>query len=337
MEMSLPHRDDFFCRIYLAQEPIVFRNVLPVIAPDKLLGQMTRLAGERIVPVRHAGAEAEGTLFSAPAAASGEPPIRATAALGPMRLADFISQLRRASTDAAGAVWCVESASIPETLPELASLFQFPLAEPAFLFAGSPRLWVSATSQFGPLHFDRPHNFGCLYAGTKRLTLFPPRMLPDLYVGPLDDSPVDTPMSLVDLRAPDLERFPRFAAAWDDRREVELHAGDVVYIPASWWHAVESQGTTVFVNYWWHTQPLAQLQACELTFFEALRTLRRLPKYLREPYRVLFETFVFERHGDPCAHLALDQQGIGGEPTAEGDIRLERVIAALQNRMGRDG
>ena len=51
----------------------------------------------------------------------------------------------------------------------------------------------------------------------------------------------------------DLERYPLYRVAERQRMELILEPGDALYIPALWWHAVESLDTTVSVNFWWRS------------------------------------------------------------------------------------
>ena len=60
-------------------------------------------------------------------------------------------------------------------------------------------------------------------------------------------------MSPVDILNPDLERFPLFTRA--RRLECTLTPGDVLFMPAFWWHEVQSQPDTrenrnMAVNFW---------------------------------------------------------------------------------------
>ena len=66
----------------------------------------------------------------------------------------------------------------------------------------------------------------------RRFTLFAPELVDRLYIGPLDLTPAGQPISLVDLAAPDLARFPRFAEALPQAQVVTLEPGDALFIPA---------------------------------------------------------------------------------------------------------
>ena len=60
-------------------------------------------------------------------------------------------------------------------------------------------------------------------------------------------------MSPVDIEDPDLDRFPRFADA--RRMHCSLGPGDVLFMPAFWWHEVQSfpdslERRNLAVNFW---------------------------------------------------------------------------------------
>ena len=57
-------------------------------------------------------------------------------------------------------------------------------------------------------HFDLAQNLACVVAGRRRFTLFLPEQLPNLYIGPIDFTPAGPPVSMVDLEAPDHDRYP---------------------------------------------------------------------------------------------------------------------------------
>ena len=71
--------------------------------------------------------------------------------------------------------------------------------------------------------------------------------------GPFDFTLAGTPVSMVSLDEPDLERYPRFADALAAAEAAELEPGDALYIPYLWWHGVKSlEPFNVLVNYWWN-------------------------------------------------------------------------------------
>lgn len=191
------------------------------------------------------------------------------------------------------------------------------------------RLWLG-NAITTPTHLDEWHNIGCVVAGRRRFTLFPPEQIANLYIGPLDYAPTGAPMSLVRLDQPDFGRFPRFRAALAAAQTAELRPGDALYIPPLWWHHVESlEPFNVLVNYWWHVQGGTAVGAA--SGFDGLLVsilnLRALPPEARAAWRALFEHYVF---GDPEAvtgHIPPHRHGLLG-PLAPADAqRLREQVA----------
>jgi len=185
-------------------------------------------------------------------------------------------------------------------------------------------------------HFDMSDNVHCVAVGAKRFTFFPPEQLPNLYVGPLDLMWAGLPTSLVKVAAPDLGRYPRFAAAWAAAETADLEPGDAVFIPNLWWHDVESlEAVNVSMNYWWFDgtrgggEPFAAMA-------HALLAITPLPESRRELWRRMFEHFVFQTEGDPAPYLPADRRGILGPltPALEDYLRTQ-LMRSLTKPMPR--
>ncbi|HEX8783923.1 MAG TPA: cupin-like domain-containing protein, partial [Steroidobacteraceae bacterium] len=127
--------------------------------------------------------------------------------------------LRYAGHPGAPAV-AVQSALIRDCLPGFAAANPLPVADPS----AQPRIWLG-NAVTTPTHLDEWFNIGVVVLGRRRFTLFPPAQIGNLYVGPLDYAPTGAPMSLVQLHAPDFERFPRFREALANARSAELAPG----------------------------------------------------------------------------------------------------------------
>jgi hypothetical protein len=113
------------------------------------------------------------------------------------------------------------------------------------------RLWIGNASSVAA-HNDPIDNVAVVVAGRRHFTLFPPESEDDLYMGPRHPTPAGTPVSMVHVSAPDLDRYPRFAAALEAGQEAELVAGDAIFIPKDWFHHVQSlERFNMLVNYWW--------------------------------------------------------------------------------------
>lgn len=163
-------------------------------------------------------------------------------------------------------------------------------------------IWIGNRTRIAA-HQDLPHNLACVAAGRRRVTLFPPDQLANLYIGPLDFTPAGQPVSLVDFSAPDLQRHPRFAEAMRHARVAELGPGDAVFIPSMWWHHVEAlEPFNVLVNYWWREAP-AWMDTPMNTLMYALMTLRDLPPEERRTWQEVFRHYVFEPGEDTAGHI----------------------------------
>jgi hypothetical protein len=177
----------------------------------------------------------------------------------------------------------------------------------------SPKLWIGNAGTVAP-HYDLQENVACVAVGHRRFVIFPPEQLPNLYVGPLENSPAGTPISMVDLSAPDLAKYPRFAEALEQAQVAELGPGDAIYIPFMWWHGVQALDRfNVLVNYWWddHAQPgqvhpLTALMVARLAFFS-------MTDQQRSHWQEMFDHYIFSPAGNPLAHLPESARGLFGE------------------------
>jgi hypothetical protein len=200
---------------------------------------------------------------------------------------------------------------IPERLPGFEIENSIDLPGPSI-----PGLWVGNQSVVAA-HFDLYENIACVVGGHRRFTLFPPDQVRNLYIGPIELTPAGVPISLVDLDAPDLTRFPRFEQALAAAEVAELEPGDAIYIPYLWWHHVRALDRfNVLVNYWWSDAKSQLASPLELLMM-GLVAMRDLPPTYREAWRGLFDHWVFQTHGDPAEHMPRDRRGALGETTRD--------------------
>lgn len=192
-------------------------------------------------------------------------------------------------------------------------------------------IWIGNRTRIAA-HQDVPDNIACVVAGRRRVTLFPPEQLQNLYIGPLDYTPAGQAISLVDFHAPDLERFPRFAEAMRHAQVAELGPGDAVFIPSLWWHHMEGlDAFNVLVNYWWRQTP-AWMDTPMNALMLAIMTVRDLPPAQRAAWQDVFRHYVFEAGDDTASHIPDNARGALA-PMDEDRVRSLR--ARLLQRLDR--
>ncbi len=192
-------------------------------------------------------------------------------------------------------------------------------------------IWIGNRTRISA-HYDLPDNLACIGAGHRRFTLFPPGQQHNLYVGPIDLTPAGQPISLVDFRNPDLERFPRFAEALEHAQVAEMAPGDAIFVPSMWWHHVEAlDGFNVLVNYWWRQSP-DWMDTPNNALMHALMTVRDLPLSQRAAWAELFRHYVFEADAETAAHIPEAARGL----LAPFDDDASRMVRAqLLKRLNR--
>ncbi|MEZ0242926.1 MAG: cupin-like domain-containing protein [Sphingomonas sp.] len=220
----------------------------------------------------------------------------------------------------------VQSEVIPKLLPGFTDANHIDLIDRAI----EPRIWIGNSIRVAT-HFDLMENIGVVVLGRRRFTVFPPEQLSNLYMGPLELTPAGTPVSMVDLANPDLDRYPLFAEAAKHAQVAELEPGDGIYLPFHWWHAVDSLArVNAFVNYWWNSAQPGLGKPYD-ALLQSLYTFRAMPDEHRAVWRMVFETFVFPETGDPVPYLPDHAKGVLGPPTPE---KLERMRATLKQMLG---
>lgn len=183
-------------------------------------------------------------------------------------------------------------------------------------------IWIGTRTCIAA-HNDLPNNLAVCAVGQRRFTLFPPEQFSNLYLGPLENTPAGRPVSMVNLRNPDFNAYPRFRTALAQAQVAELAPGDALYIPSLWWHHVEGLAPfNALVNYWWRDVPHF-LGKPEHALFHAILAVRDLPDAEKHRWRALFDHYVFENGADVTNHLPEAGRGILAPLTAEtaGQIR----------------
>jgi hypothetical protein len=125
------------------------------------------------------------------------------------------------------------------------------------------KLWLGGKGLITPLHYDPVETFHWVIRGAKRFLCYPPGVA-RYYPYPSDsDAPF---ISRVDPDDPRPGQFPRFQRA--AALELTVGAGELLYLPAFWWHQVYSRGAlNLSLNFVW--------------FASGTRNLRHFRQYLR--------------------------------------------------------
>lgn len=117
---------------------------------------------------------------------------------------------------------------------------------------GPPRFWLGPAGTVTPLHCDYDDNVFAQIWGRKRIFLAPPHHDEFLYVREANPLLFGSPF---DPEAPDFERYPlaRRAALID----CLVEPGDMLYVPAGWYHQVSALTFSLSSNRWARGMPLA--------------------------------------------------------------------------------
>lgn len=132
-------------------------------------------------------------------------------------------------------------ADIGKDYPSLACDVKVPQFFPAENFFSSVFRLASAGVQLWT-HYDIMDNILIQIHGRKKVVLFSPKDISYMYL-------IGDKSAVIDIDDPDLDRFPNFQLA--TKYECYLEPGDILYIPALWFHNVTSVDPGIAVNMFW--------------------------------------------------------------------------------------
>jgi hypothetical protein len=117
-------------------------------------------------------------------------------------------------------------------------------------------LWIGPANVTSPLHFDPLDNFIVQIVGRKRVFLLDKSVDPDrLYAGEVHGQQSNTSAVPVYNGKFDATKYPKFQNVLDHPNQnvlsSELNAGDVLFVPSKWWHALVALEYSISVNIWW--------------------------------------------------------------------------------------
>jgi hypothetical protein len=115
---------------------------------------------------------------------------------------------------------------------------------------GPPRFWLGPAGTVTPLHCDYDDNIFAQVWGSKRIFLAPPHHDAFLYPRQANAVLFGSPF---DPEHPDFERFPLARQA--SIVECTVHPGDMLYVPAGWYHQVRALTFSLSANRWARAVP----------------------------------------------------------------------------------
>ena len=188
-----------------------------------------------------------------------------------------------------------------------------------------PTMWIGNRACVAP-HYDIHDNLACVVAGQRKFTVFPPEQINNLYPGPALNAPGGVPVSMVDINKPDLDLYPNYAKAEAAAMNAVLEPGDGIFIPALWWHGVDSlQDLNILVNYWWGGDTKTKVSPND-SLLHSMMSIANLDQKKRQAWQQYFNYYVFKTNDDPKAHLPNDLKDIVADLSPEQEAELRKFL-----------
>ncbi|XP_037358178.1 bifunctional peptidase and (3S)-lysyl hydroxylase JMJD7 isoform X2 [Talpa occidentalis] len=182
---------------------------------------------------------------------------------------------------------------LPQLLPDLEP--HVPWASEALgKMPDAVNFWLGEAAAVTSLHKDHYENLYCVVSGEKHFLLHPPSDRPfipyELYTPAtyqltdegffkvVDEEAMEkVPWIPLDPLAPDLARYPCYSQAQALRCTVR--AGEILYLPALWFHHVQQSHGCIAVNFWYDME-----YDLKYSYFQLLDSLTRASGLEMEPW-----------------------------------------------------
>lgn len=112
-------------------------------------------------------------------------------------------------------------------------------------------MWFGPSGTQSPLHTDPDDNFLCQIVGTKYVRLYHPDHGHALHANGTNTSQID----LANIGRRQQSDHDDDAIRTLPFVDGTLSSGDMLFIPQSMWHYVESLSVSISVNFWWRYHP----------------------------------------------------------------------------------
>ena len=114
-----------------------------------------------------------------------------------------------------------------------------------------PKFWLSKKNTITKLHRDTADNLIIQIYGIKKWTIYPLNMQDFLYfTNTLPIQSYSSQRSLVDIKNPDLIKYPLFNHIKNYKLEIMMYPGDLLFLPLGFAHEVETITDSIMFNYW---------------------------------------------------------------------------------------
>ncbi len=220
----------------------------------------------------------------------------------------------------------LQAIQVNQVLPRFKARNPLPLLDKSI----NPTMWVGNRAMVAP-HYDIHDNIACVVAGSRKFTLFPPQQINNLYPGPMLNAPGGVPVSMLDINSPDLDLYPNYRQAAEVGQQATLEPGDGIFIPALWWHGVESlHNLNILVNYWLGGDTKTNISPND-SLLHSMLSIANLDPHKRRAWQHFFNYYVFKTMDDSTQHLPPDLKDIVADITPEQEAELrEFLIKQLQ-------
>ncbi|XP_064629120.1 lysine-specific demethylase 8-like [Lineus longissimus] len=155
-------------------------------------------------------------------------------------LQEYVDDLLKENSRSKNSYLAVQNLNL--AFPELQD--DVPLPEYVGKIHCGPYMWIARKGHYEYCHTDPDDNFLVMIKGTKQLRLFgldTEHMYPNIH-----GSKGKTLQSQINVEEPDLEKFPEFKNA--TCHHCVLSPGEMLFIPAFWWHQVTSLDVCISIN-----------------------------------------------------------------------------------------
>ena len=159
-----------------------------------------------------------------------------------MSVKEYINAIVKKSSK--GKVYA-QQISILTTLPELKEELKFMDYIPNNSIH-SANIWFGPGGNTSLLHFDGANNFFIQLLGDKKISLYSPKYFYSLY--PSSWMSKACYLSQVNPANPDYTKYPNILKV--PKIELTVPRGNILFLPAYWWHQVYSINTSISVNIW---------------------------------------------------------------------------------------